>query len=162
MSMIIGLFSSDTKFHNAIRRLEETGLAKDQISVLIRHQAVQKLLAGKQVHRVLRAMGCGAFLGFGIFCLIALAVDWYACCNLLGYGMMFWLGGVVTYSLAGAVLGATASWFFEVDRIEKEIDFYVRGVDKKGQLVTVTAGDELATKVMDILREQNAVGIKLL
>jgi hypothetical protein len=89
-------------------------------------------------------------------------VDWYACCNLFGYTMMFWLGGVVAYSLAGAVLGAAAGWFFGLDKIDQETDFYARGVGQGGQLITVKASDQLVPKVTDILRQQEAVGVKTL
>jgi len=162
MSIVVGLFSSDKDVQGSIEKLEKAGLAEAKIGVLTHYNAAQKLLSSHQFRRVIPPIGWGALLGFAIFCLIGLAVDWYACCNLFGYGMIFWLGGVVAYSLAGAALGAAAGWFFGLDKIDHETDFYARGVGKGGQLITVQVNDQLVTKVMDILRQQDAVGVKTL
>jgi hypothetical protein len=162
MSIVIGMFSSVKDVLSSIEKLEQAGFAEDKIGVLTQSNAARKLLTGNLIRRVIPHIGWGALLGFAIFCLIGLAVDWYACCNLFAYGMMFWVGGVVAYSLAGAVLGAAAGWFFGLDKIERETDFYSQNVGKGGQLITVQTNDQMVTKVMDILRQQDAVGVKTL
>ena len=162
MNIVVGLFSSDQEVQSSLEKLEKAGLAEDKVGVLTHYNAAQKLLSSHQIRRIIPPIGWGALLGFTIFCLIGLAVDWYACCNLFGYGMMFWVGGVVAYSLAGAALGAAAGWFFALDRIGQETDFYAWGVGKGGQLITVKVDDQLVTKVVDILRQQNAVDVKTL
>jgi hypothetical protein len=160
MSIVIGMFSSDKDVLSSIEKLKKAGLAEAKIGVLTHYNAARKLLSSDQIRRVIPHIGWGALFVFAIFCLIGLAVDWYACCNFFGYGMMFWVGGAV--GLAGAVLGAAAGWFFGLDKIERETEFYSQGVGKGGQLITVQTNDQLVTKVMDILRQQDAVGVKTL
>jgi hypothetical protein len=160
IKIVVGLLSSDKDVQSSIEKLKKAGLAVDKIGVLTHYNAARKLLSSHQIRRVIPPIGWGALLGFATFCLIGLAVDWYACCNFFGYGMMFWVGGAV--GLAGAVLGAAAGWFFGLDKIDRETDFYTWGVGKGGQLITVQVNDQLVTKVMDILRQQDAAGVKTL
>jgi hypothetical protein len=162
MRTVIGLFSDDENAQSSIHRLEETGLAEDQISVLPRDIAVQTLLAGNQIRRVAPYMAWGALCGIIIMNLYGLTMG--ACaCNLCDHiPAFFWVCDVVGFTLVGLVLGAAAGWFVGVDKFEKDTDLYTQGVDAGGEVITIKVNNEFVTKVMDILRQENAVVVKTL
>jgi hypothetical protein len=60
------------------------------------------------------------------------------------------------------ILGLLAGWFSGTDKLEKIAVFYSQGVRLGSKLVAVTVNDELLTKAMDLLRQENAVELKML
>jgi hypothetical protein len=162
MRTVIGLFLDDENAQSSILKLEETGLAEDQISVLTQPQAVQNLLIGNQTRRVAPYIAWGTLCGMVILNVYGLTIGAYACSLCNHIPALFWICDVVGFTFLGLVLGAAAGWFVGLDKFEKEADLYTQGADAGGEVVTITVNNEFVTKVMGILRQENAVVVKTL
>lgn len=162
MNAVVGLFQQDENIHTSIDRLRRAGFAADKIHVLTRYDEVQTLFKPNESHLVLKYVGWGAFFGIAIMNLYGLTVGGYACNCLSGYiPASYWACGVVGFSLLGLLLGATAGFFWGVNKFEGSADEYTHGVGGGNKLMAVRVEDEPAAKAAtNILRQENAQGVK--
>jgi ABC-type dipeptide/oligopeptide/nickel transport system permease subunit len=161
MKTVIGLLKQEQNIRSSIRNLNKAGFTRDKIEVITHDSVVQKFIYDHQGRLVARYAGLGAFLGLTILGSFSLGLGVYAC-HVCGYPATFWIGNTLGFMLIGAILGLLAGWFSGTDKLEKIAVFYSQGVRLGSKLVAVTVNDELLTKAMDLLRQENAVELKML
>ncbi|MCP4363302.1 MAG: hypothetical protein GY796_35330 [Chloroflexi bacterium] len=164
MVTVIGLFAKDEDAQYTIYALQNAGLARDKISVLVYEDTVQKFLAGNQkiIWSKSTRVG-GGFLGVVIFDLYGLTLSGYARTNLLGYSSLsFWIFILALLTAMGADLGTFAGRFFGTEKLDRSIRPYIWSMHQGGALVVAQVDRKLASKVIDVLHQENGTAIKAL
>jgi hypothetical protein len=162
MSTVIGLFQHEENVQSSLDQLHRAGFAEDNISVLTRNDEVQKLLDTPQNHRVMPQCAlCGALMGFALFGLVSLFR--IVCqCIAAPTGFEFYVFTFVFLTILGAIFGAIFGSFVGADALERNTQLYRRGVCCGYPVMAVKASGEKVAKAIDLLREEKAVGVKII
>jgi hypothetical protein len=158
MKSVIGLFWSDEDLQRSIRKLEEEGFAKDSVDVLTRIS--KRRLVGDQGHPVVRSAGWGAVIGIVIYAVFGLGAA-LAGCTYCGYGFAYAAGTLVGFVVIGGFVGALLGQWIGADASERDTHLYIQGARLGAKLVAVRSCDELITKAMSILQQENAIGVRM-
>lgn len=160
MKTIIGLFSNKEDVQSSIRQLKETGVDEERISVFTRNQVIRKFLDSGESHVVLKYIGWGVLFGIAIYGSFGLTASLCGC-TLFGYSLASGIGTLLSYIAIGTVFGAIMGSFVGVGELEKDTHLYTQGVSLGGALIVVQVSDDLASGVMNTLRQARAVGAKI-
>ncbi|MDH3675302.1 MAG: hypothetical protein OES12_07385 [Anaerolineae bacterium] len=161
MKTVIGLFLKDEQVQHSIDKLQEAGIARDNIRVLAFEDTVADLLSGHQSVIVTKYVGWGVIVSaavFGLYELIGRVCD----CGINIYGFRIELDKLVLFIVVGAILAALAAYLAGVEHLDGSMRPYTWNVHQGGKVVAVRTHDELETTIMDILHKENGVAIKTL
>jgi hypothetical protein len=159
MNTVIGLFWCKEDIQSSMQRLKEAGVPQDSVDVLT--HVSRKRLCSNLCHPVARSAIWGAVIGVAIYATFGLVAGVIGChyCELDStYGIGILLGFLIIGGLVGALLG---QWI-GLDASEQSSHLYTQAAHFGGRVVAVEANDELVEKVMDILRQANAIGVRVL
>ena len=104
MRTIIGLFSKDDYVKASISKLEEIGIRREQIKVLVYENSVADLLTGHQSRIFARYAGWGMGISAALFVLFEL-VGRICDCGVTIYGFNVELDRLVLFIIAGVLFG---------------------------------------------------------
>jgi hypothetical protein len=162
MSTVIGLFQHEEEIQNSLDKLHLAGFTDDNINLLTDKDEVERLLDTPQSHGVMpRCVVCGALMGFVLFGLLALARIVCQCFNApAGFGFYAFVFFFLT--ALGAIIGATFGAFEGAEAMERNTQLYTQGVCCGYPVMAVKATGEWAAKAIGLLREEKAVGVKVI
>lgn len=162
MSTVIGLFQHAENVQSSLDKLRQADFPVDKISILTCEDEVQKLLDKPQSHWVMpRCTLCGALLGFGLFSLVSLFRIVCQCIS-APTGFEFYIFTFVFLTALGAIFGAILGGFVGADELERETQLYTRGVCCGYPVMVVKTSGEWAAKAIGLLRQEKAVGVKMI
>jgi hypothetical protein len=159
MNTVIGLFWSEQDIQSSIQKLEEAGVPQDSVDVLT--HISRKRLCSKLGHPIARSVALGAVIGVAIYATCGLIAS-VTGCRYCGFGSEYAVGTLVGFPIIGALVGALLGQWIGLDAAEQDSHLYTQAAHLGGIVVAVRANAELATKVMDILQRENALGVRTL
>jgi hypothetical protein len=159
MKTVVGLVWCDEDVESSIDRLKEAGFAQDRVDVLTRIS--RKRLVGDQGHPVVRSAGWGAVVGIVVYAVFGLGAA-LAGCTYCGFDLAYAVATLVGFVVIGGFVGALLGQWIGADASERDTHLYTQGVRLGGKIVAVRSSDELITKAMSILQQENAIGVRTL
>lgn len=162
MSHVVGLFWRESDVDVSVRELEQGGFSKDSIAQVQTNQAVRELFACCQPLRIVgKYASLGALFGVLTYATFALVAGWCECA-ILAYGREFALGTLLAGILVGTIVGGMMGIFVVWAEADKDVQFYLQGMRLGGRVLAVHAREAEIEKARDILKLENARGIRVL
>lgn len=162
--IITGFFDSYTEAASAVRRLEESGVPQERISLVANHQSEVYAPPGAQADdedREHDAAGAGATVGAlaggGVGLLAGLGMV-----ALPGLGHVMaagWLASTLVGAGTGAAVGGLVGSLVSVGVDEKDAQAYAEGIRRGGALVSVRAEETETDRIADILDDEGRVDL---
>jgi hypothetical protein len=104
---------------------------------------------------------CGTLLGFATFGLVSLFR--LACqCFSAPAGLEFYTFTFIFLTMLGAIFGAVFGAFEGADELERNTQLYTQGVCCGYPVMVVKATGERVAKAIGLLREEKAIGVKII
>ena len=161
MVSVIGLFWRGVDVDGPIQELKAGDIPQEGIHLETSDNAVLKLL-GKKPYQVIKKYAVwGAFAGMVTYALFALLAGWCEC-NLFYFKQIIGIGALLGGILAGIFVGGFIGVLIGAGESERDTHLYVQGVRTGGKLLVIDVNEDQAERVMSILKEQNAHGVKAL
>ena len=165
MKTVVGLFDDMDQAQQAARDLENTGIPRDDISIVANNEGnrytTTDTSATGEPHVTGHAVGHDAVVGaeiggaagllIGLTGLAIPGLGWIA-----GAG---WLMGLISGAATGAVIGGLVGALTHVGVPHEDAANYTEGVRRGGILLAVKAADDVAHNVAQILSDDGAVNI---
>jgi hypothetical protein len=159
MKTVIGLFWSEDDIQSSIQTLENAGVPTDNVDIL--SHISRKRLCDNLCHPVARSAGWGAVIGVAIYATSGL-ITGIAGCHYCGFDSTYALGTLVGFLIVGGLVGALLGQWIGLDALEQNSHLYTHAAQVGGMVVAVQASDELVGQVAEILRQENAIGVRML
>lgn len=161
MRTIIGLFSKDDYVKASISKLEEIGIRREQIKVLVYENSVADLLTGHQGRIFARYAGWGMGSSVALFVLFEL-VGRICDCGITIYGFNVELDRLVLFIIAGVMFGLILAYLMGVERLQGSPRPYTWNVQHGSKVMVVKVSDEKEDEIIRILHAENGAAIKTL
>jgi hypothetical protein len=161
MSTVIGLFQQERNVQSALDKLQRAGFKEDNISVLTRAAAVQKLLEDPQSHVMGPCVLCGALFGFALFGLVNLFRMVCQCTSSFPLGLEAQIMTFLVLTVIGTFFGAVFGAFAGADKLERKTHLYTRGVCCGYKVLAVKGSGERLAKAAGLLQQEQGVGVKI-
>lgn len=156
MKTIVGLFDNASDAQQAVNDLEAAGISRNNISIVASQQAVGGASGSTAAETAGGAAG-GAMTGGILGALAGAALIALPGGPILAAGPL--LAGALTGAGVGAAAGGLVGALAGAGVPEDEARYYDEGVRRGGTLVTVSAQDNDAGRVTDVLNRYNPVDI---
>lgn len=159
MQTVVALFESRAAAERAVRRLPLLGQGYGECHMLESPGAVRARMDCSQRHSVLRGAALGAVLLFPIMALVAIGDAHQA----LSFGIdRDWvIAAAIGFTLFGSGCGALMGSLVGRSQVEEQAHLYLEGVRRGGVLVMALVSPHVASTAMNILRQQNGLGVQL-
>ena len=170
MKTIVGLFDTYPQAEACVRDLEAAGYGRDNVSIIANQEraagaagtAVTATTPDRDRSSVAEGAGTGAVIG-GVAGGAAGLIASLAGLAIPGIGPVLAAGPLIA-ALTGAGVGAAAGGLFgaltSAGVPDEHAHYYNEGVRRGGSLVTVSADDNDAERVMDIMNRHHPVDIE--
>ena len=166
MKTIVGLFDTYSQAEATVRDLEAAGFGRDRVSLIANRDArsARSGAAATTTDKtdVAEGAGTGAMIG-GVTGAAAGLIAGLAGLAIPGIGPVLAAGPLVA-TLVGAGVGAAAGGLvgalITAGVPHEHAEYYAEGIRRGGSLVVVSASDEDAERVMDIMNRHTPVDIE--
>ena len=161
MKTIVGLFDHFSEAEAVVRDLERAGFDRGTVSIIANESARGGAVAGATAGgaRTAEGAGTGAIVG-GVTGGMAGLIGSLAGLAIPGVGPVLAVGPIVaTLTGVGAVAGGLIGALTTAGVPEEHTRYYEEGVRRGGTLVTASASDADADRVMEIMNRHNPVDI---
>jgi hypothetical protein len=165
MQLVAGLFPNRESAERALAALEQQGVPKDQISVVMREQGELQRESGRPQAEISNASGDAALGGMAIGGLAGLLLG-VGALLIPGVGPVLAIGPLASAfgigaaaTAAGAFTGGIVGGLVGAGMTQEEADAYAEGVKQGGVLVTVQAEADEVAALSNTLRANGAVDI---
>jgi hypothetical protein len=159
MNTVIGLFWCKEDIQSSMQKLEEAGVPQASVDVLT--HISRERLCGNLCHPVARSATWGAAIGVAIYATFGLTAGVVGC-HYCGFDSAYAVIILVGFLIIGALVGALLGQWIGLDASEQDSHLYTQAAHFGGRVVAVQANDELVAKVTDILRQADAIGVRVL
>jgi hypothetical protein len=162
MSQVIGLFWNESAIDHSILKLKEEGFEQEKIGMLNTKRAIRELFdCCEPLNIVGKYAAWGIFFGVLTYAIFALVAGWCQC-TIFNYGRGFAIGTLLAGVLVGMIVGGVMGCFVGWAESDKEVHFYLQGMQLGGKVLSVETNESEIEKTKDLLIRGNAHEVKVI
>jgi hypothetical protein len=159
MKTIVGLFEQPSGAEGAVRVLESAGIYPESKHMLRSTTAIWQHLGCTPGKIVATDFAIGAAIGVAVYSLFGVLVAVGEVT--VGFDQLVAIGALLIFMLVGVLVGGMLGGGFGLGDAEQETRLYLWGIRRGGVLLVVRTADAYAQRALDLLRQTDAVGVKL-